>query len=137
MRGAYLNSLPTRLRRSSAALALIGALLSSTAFAQPAQPMPTVSAPVSELLASAPSLIIGNGQIVAHIAPPGSNAFYRGTRFDQAGVITSLKLNGREFYGPWFEARLNPSSDFTASAVWSCIPIKMITPSPGVRISFS
>jgi hypothetical protein len=40
---------------------------------------------------------------VAHIAPPGPNAFYRGTRFDQAGVVTSLILKGREFYGPWFD----------------------------------
>jgi hypothetical protein len=118
-------------------LALAGALLASTAAAQPVQPVPTVSAPVSDLLAASPSIAIANGQIAAQIAPPGPNAFYRGTRFDQAGVITSLKRNGREFYGPWFEARLNPSSDFTASAVWSCMPMKMITPSPGVRISFS
>jgi hypothetical protein len=123
-------------------LALAGALLApmpwiTTAAAQPVQPVPTTSAPVSELLASSPSISIANARITARIAPPGANAFYRGTRFDQAGVVTSLKLNGREFYGPWFEARLNPSSDFTASAVWSCIPMKMITPSPGVRISFS
>ena len=98
-------------------LALVGAALATATAAQPAQPVPTISAPVSDLLASSPSLTIGNGLIVAHIAPPGPDAFYRGTRFDQAGVITSLKLNGREFYGPWFEARRKPSSDFTASAV--------------------
>lgn len=80
-----------------------GCLLVTAAAAQPAQPVPTVSAPVSDLLASSPSLTIGNGHIVAHIAPPGPNAFYRGTRFDKAGVVTSLILKGREFYGPWFD----------------------------------
>ena len=84
-------------------LALAGALLASAAAAQPVQPVPSVSAPVSELLASSPNITISNGQITARIAPPGATAFYRGTRFDQAGVVTSLKLNGREFYGPWFD----------------------------------
>ena len=51
-------------------------------------------------------------------APPDlARGFYRGTRFDQAGVVTSLTFKGRDFYGPWFEARLNPSSDLIASAV--------------------
>jgi len=97
-------------------LALAGMLLAPAAAAQPVQPVPTVSAPVSDLLASSPSLTIGNGQIVAHIAPPGSNAFYRGTRFDQAGVITSLKLNGREFYGPWFDRTAPEVLDYAYDA---------------------
>ena len=91
-------------------------LLASAAAAQPAQPVPKVSAPVSDLLESSPSLTIGNGQIVAHIAPPGPNAFYRGTRFDQAGVVTSLKLNGREFYGPWFDRTAPEVLDYTYDA---------------------
>lgn len=85
-------------------LALAGLLLATAATAQPVQPPPTVSAPVSALLAASPHIDISNGQITARIAPPDpAKAFYRGTRFDQAGVITSLKLNGREFYGPWFD----------------------------------
>jgi hypothetical protein len=72
--------------------------------AQPVQPVPASSAPVSDLLAIAPYLSITNGLITARITPPDADkGFYRGTRFDQAGVITSLKLDGREFYGPWFE----------------------------------
>jgi hypothetical protein len=85
-------------------LALAGLLLATAAGAQPAQPVPTVSAPVSNLLASAPHIDISNGLVTARITPPDlDKGFYRGTRFDQAGVITSLKLNGREFYGPWFD----------------------------------
>lgn len=116
MPGAHLNRHSTQLWRPPAALALAGALLASAALAQPAQPVPTVSAPVSELLDASPSLTIGNGQIVAHIAPPGPNAFYRGTRFDQAGVITSLKLNGREFYGPWFDRTAPEVLDYAYDA---------------------
>jgi hypothetical protein len=106
-------------------LAVAGILLATAAVAQPAQPVPTISAPVSELLASSPRIAISNGQITAHIAPPGSRAFYRGTRFDQAGVITSLKLKGREFYGPWF--------DRTAGRVLLFF-YKRSTPSPTPRI---
>jgi hypothetical protein len=72
--------------------------------AQPVQPMPTASTPVGDLLASAPHRDISNVLVTARLASPdGTRGFYRGTRFDQAGVITSLKLNGREFYGPWFD----------------------------------
>jgi hypothetical protein len=83
--------------------ALAGSGVALPVAAQPVQPVPTVSAPVSELLASSPRITISNGLIKADVAPPGPRAFYRGTRFDQAGVITSLKLRGREFYGPWFD----------------------------------
>ena len=86
--------------RIAAALLLIG----GAAAAQPAQPVPDSTAPVSELLESAPAVTLSNGHITARITPPDlQKGFYRGTRFDQAGVITSLKLDGREFYGPWFE----------------------------------
>lgn len=102
-------------------LALAGALLATSAAAQPVQPIPAVSAPVSELLDASPSLTIGNGQIVAHIAPPGPGAFYRGTRFDQAGVITSLKLNGREFYGPWFDRTAPNVLDYTYDAIGAIV----------------
>jgi hypothetical protein len=72
--------------------------------AQPAQPPPAVSTPVSVLQASSPVVTISNGQIIAKVARiDAARGFYNGTRFDQAGVVTSLILNGREFYGPWFE----------------------------------
>ena len=64
----------------------------------------TETTPVSDALATAPQVTLTNGQLAARVALPDlANGFYRGTRFDQAGVITSLTLNGREFYGPWFE----------------------------------
>jgi len=99
------------------ALALAGLLLVTAATAQPVQPVPTVSAPVSDLLASSPHIEIRNGQITARITPPDlAKGFYRGTRFDQAGVITSLKLNSREFYGPWFDRTAPEVLDYAYDA---------------------
>jgi hypothetical protein len=93
---------------------LTGALLATAALAQPAQPPPATTAPVGDLLASAPDIVIGNGRITAHVARiDAARGFYNGTRFDQAGVITSLILNGREFYGPWFERLAPDVLDYT------------------------
>jgi len=35
--------------------------------------------------------------------PDAQSGYYRGTRFDWSGVIVSLKWNGHEYFGPWFE----------------------------------
>ncbi|HEX4637604.1 MAG TPA: hypothetical protein VH189_15575 [Rhizomicrobium sp.] len=83
-----------------------GAAIATAAMAQPVQPPPTTSTPVGALLATAPAVTIANGLIIAKIARiDAARGFYNGTRFDQAGVITSLTLNGKDFYGPWFEVR--------------------------------
>jgi len=89
-------------------LGVLGALLATAALAQPVQLPPASTTPVGDLLASAPDIVIGNGVLTAHIARiDAARGFYNGTRFDQAGVVTSLTVNGREFYGPWFE-KLGP-----------------------------
>ena len=91
-----------------------GALTATAAFAQPAQPPPASSSPVGDLLARAPAVTISNGQITAKVARiDAAQGFYNGTRFDQAGVVTSLTLNGREFYGPWFERLAPDVLDYT------------------------
>src|SRR5690348_13549197 len=82
---------------------LVGVCLTaSAAMAQPA-PLP----PATRLEASS-RLAIGNGVMRAVIYPPGENAFYRGTRFDQSGVIGSLTYGSQEYYGPWYNA-IQPS----------------------------
>lgn len=35
--------------------------------------------------------------------PDPTAGFYRGTRFDWSGAISSLRWQGHEFFGPWFE----------------------------------
>jgi hypothetical protein len=100
-----------------ARIALASALLATAAWAQPAQPPPAQSWPVADALAAAPHITIGNGRINARITPPDlERGFYRGTRFDQAGVIISLKLNGQEFYGPWFDRTAPEVLDYTYTA---------------------
>jgi hypothetical protein len=87
-------------------ITLAATLLATAALAQPVQPPPVSSAPVGALLATAPIITISNDKITARVARiDAARGFYNGTRFDQAGVITSLILNDKEFYGPWFEAR--------------------------------
>lgn len=52
---------------------------------------------------------ISNGQIQARLHMPDANkGFYRGTRFDWSGVVSSLRFKGHEFYGQWFDA-MDPS----------------------------
>ncbi len=93
---------------------MIGTLLATAALAQPVQPPPASSAPVGDLLASAPDIVLNNGAITAHVARiDAARGFYNGTRFDQAGVVTSLTLNGREFYRPWFEKTAPEVLDYT------------------------
>jgi len=98
-----------------AALAGAAAIaLAQPLWAQPVQLPPGISTPVSALLATAPAITISNGQITAKLARiDAAQGFYNGTRFDQAGVITSLTLKGREFYGPWFEKLAPEVLDYT------------------------
>src|SRR5689334_8916727 len=52
---------------------------------------------------------ISNGVLRATIyLPDAEKGFYRGTRFDWAGVIGSLEYNGHHYYGPFFE-KFNPA----------------------------
>ena len=94
-----------------------GLLLCIGAMAQPVQPPPARSYPVSDALKTAPVVTISNGQLAMTVAlPDRARGFFRGTRFDQAGVVTSLKMGGTEFYGPWFERTAPEVLDYTYTA---------------------
>jgi hypothetical protein len=56
------------------------------------------------LAADYPQATITNGTVTAKLMLPGGS--YQGTRFDWAGIISSLQWNGHEFFGQW-----NPSND--------------------------
>jgi hypothetical protein len=50
-----------------------------------------------------PEAEISNGTIRAKFYLPDAKAgYYRGTRFDWSGVISSLEYKGHNYYGPWF-----------------------------------
>jgi hypothetical protein len=56
-----------------------------------------------------PQAEISNGALRAKIdLPDAENGFYRGMRFDWAGVITSLEHKGHTYFGPFFE-KFDPS----------------------------
>ena len=53
--------------------------------------------------AEPPSAEISNGKIRARLyLPDANNGYYRGTRFDWAGVVASLEAGGHSYFGKWF-----------------------------------
>ncbi|MRW92087.1 hypothetical protein GJ699_19000 [Duganella sp. FT80W] len=63
--------------------------------------------------AQTPSTTITNDQLSATIAlPDAQQGYYRGTRFDWSGVITSLKYQGHEYITPWSEINDPAVSDY-------------------------
>ena len=56
-----------------------------------------------------PKVELSNGALRATVyLPDAKRGFYRGTRFDWAGVMGSLEYNGHSYYGPFFE-KFDPS----------------------------
>lgn len=56
-----------------------------------------------------PQAEISNGTLRAKVyLPDAEKGFYRGTRFDWAGVIGSLEYEGHEYFSPFFE-KFNPA----------------------------
>jgi len=51
-----------------------------------------------------PEAQISNGVLqVKLLLPDAQNGYYRGTRFDWAGAISSLQFKGHEYFGKWFD----------------------------------
>ncbi len=81
--------------------------------APPPDPDPVNITSAADTLAAAPSAMISNGVLDATIALPDKDkGFYRGTRFDWAGVIASLTYGGQEYYGLWFDQKAPNIRDF-------------------------
>jgi hypothetical protein len=95
---------------SGIAIGLVG----NPATAQsPQAPDATSDAVPIKALAQSPAVAITNGSISARVyLPDVQRGFYRGLRFDWAGVIGSLTYRGHEFYVPWFQAMSNRVWDF-------------------------
>jgi hypothetical protein len=64
----------------------------------------TISTTASQDLANFPHTVISNGVVKAFILlPDDQHGYYRGSRFDWAGVVASLTYKGHEFFGQWFD----------------------------------
>ncbi|MEO7653373.1 MAG: hypothetical protein ABIZ80_23180 [Bryobacteraceae bacterium] len=63
-----------------------------------------VLALLSASAAEFPEAEISNGVLQAKLyLPDAQRGYYRGTRFDWSGAIASLRYQGHEYFGPWFE----------------------------------
>lgn len=71
------------------------------------------SLPPTMNAAEPPQAAISSRQIKAQLyLPDAKNGYYRGTRFDWSGVIYSLKYEGHDYYGPWYQGRRDDVHDF-------------------------
>ena len=60
--------------------------------------------PAFAVAADYPQAQIANGLLVAKVLlPDAQNGYYRGTRFDWGGAISSLVFNGHDYFGKWFD----------------------------------
>jgi hypothetical protein len=64
----------------------------------------TSLAPLCAAHGASPQTSISNGVLTAVLAlPDAATGYYRGTRFDWSGVLTSLRYKGHELITPWSE----------------------------------
>ncbi|GAB3021887.1 hypothetical protein GCM10027284_46720 [Cyclobacterium sediminis] len=55
-----------------------------------------------------PQAVISNGIITANLyLPDHENGYYRASRFDWSGVISSLEYKGHQYFGQWYD-KYNP-----------------------------
>lgn len=105
----------TRLRNSStfslpmlSLASLAGMATAQQSNSPAAMPAADVSTPGTVAVAEldkAPSVTLYNGSLSVRIfLPDAHRGFYRGTRFDWAGIIGGLTYDGHDFYPPWFDA---------------------------------
>ena len=82
--------------------------------------------------AEPPSVSIGNGVVRARLSLPDvENGYYRGTRFDWSGSITSLEAGGHTYFGQWF-ARYDPKvHDSITGPVEDYAPLNYTEAKPG------
>ena len=80
--------------------------------------LPSRAAYVSD----SPQAEISNGLVTAKVwIPDPEKGYYRGTRFDWSGIISSLRYKGHEYFGSWKDTAephneiVGPAESFTAN----------------------
>lgn len=64
-------------------------------------------------MAQSPAATITNGTVKATLYLPDAKAgYYRGTRFDWSGVVSSLEYAGHSYYGTWYQKTRPDVSDY-------------------------
>jgi hypothetical protein len=91
----------------------------SIAWAQgnaPFVPPPANSTSPASALDNFPSRTISNGIVSAKVYLPGEFGFYRGTRFDHAGMVTHITYKGHDYGRYWFVKTSPAVQNFTYDA---------------------
>ena len=79
----------------------------------PPQPAPENPQSAAEALAKAPKVAVTNGLLHATVLlPDARSGFYRSTRFDWSGIVSSLTLGAQEYYGLWFDQTAGNVRDY-------------------------
>jgi len=79
-----------------------------------------------------PEASISNGLIAAKLyLPDADKGFYKATRFDWAGIISSLKYNNHEFFGQWYAKHDPRVHDAIQGPVEAFDPIGYDSAKPG------
>lgn len=79
-----------------------------------------------------PKVHISNGTIACDIYPPDKeNGYYRGTRFDWAGVVPNLEYKGHTYFGKWFKKYGPTIHDAIMGPVEAFDPIGYDSAKPG------
>lgn len=79
-----------------------------------------------------PQTEISNGIIKASLyLPDTNNGYYRATRFDWAGIISSLEYKGHNYFGKWFEKYRPTLHDAIMGPVDSFEPLNYDETKPG------
>jgi hypothetical protein len=90
---------------------LTGGMMMASAQNRPAPP-PADSVTPAGQLDKLPHRDISNGIVSAKVYLPGENGFYRGTRFDRAGVVAHATYKGTDYGQYWFSSTSPAVHDF-------------------------
>ena len=77
------------------------------------QAVPESSITPASALDGLPHKDISNGIVSAKVYLPGENGFYRGTRFDRAGVVAHATYKGTDYGQYWFSSTSPAVHDFS------------------------
>ncbi len=94
----------------SAAILTTGMMVASAQNNPP--PPPPASVRPASALDGLPHDDISNGIVSAKVYLPGPHGFYRGTRFDRAGVVAHATYKGQDYGQYWFSSQSPAVHDF-------------------------
>ncbi len=81
-----------------------------------------------------PAASISNGLIEAKLyLPDETDGFYRATRFDWAGIVSSLRYKNHEFFGQWYDKHDPKIHDAIQGPVEAFDPVAYDTAKPGEK----